>query len=84
MAQPGFLTVKVKKSGGVYTEFYLQMDTPANSPYFDSYGDGLTIDQTTRVYLPAGSYSGSATGSVGDSYDNALAASSAIGASGRV
>jgi hypothetical protein len=71
VAQPGFLTVKIKKSGGVYAEFYLQMVTPANSPYSSSYGDGMTVDQTTRIYLPAGSYTGSSTGSVGDTYSEA-------------
>ncbi len=58
VTNPGFLTVKVKSNGALYSEMYLQMLSPSTSPYFDEYSDGFSIERTTRVYLPAGTYDG--------------------------
>jgi hypothetical protein len=73
ITQPGFLTVTMKRQGGLYSEFYLQMVSPTSSPYYDSYGDGLNVTHTARIYLPAGVYDTYSSGSVNDSTNSARA-----------
>ena len=59
VTQPGFLNVNLKNRGpGQYSEFYIEMVTPTSSPYHDVYGEGLAFDSSTRVYLPAGTFTG--------------------------
>ena len=55
---PGFLTFSRKLRGTMYTEFYIEADLPDNNPYYETYGDGLLLDSTEVLYLPAGQYDG--------------------------
>jgi hypothetical protein len=58
VVRPGFLTLDHTVRGhGFYTELYLDSDAPDN-PYHDIYGQGLELDASTVVFLPAGTYSG--------------------------
>lgn len=80
VTQPGFLNVNLKNRGpGQYTEFYIEMTTPTNSPYHDLYGEGLAFDASTRVYLPAGTFTGSVYGQSGA--DDVATATSGSGTS---
>ena len=65
VTSPGFLTVDIAKKGPAYTEFYLQSETPDDSSEYDEYGTGFDTTTTRRLYLPAGTYSGSTTISAG-------------------
>lgn len=71
VTQPGFLTVTMKRKGGLYSEFYIEMVSPTTSPYYDSYGDGLNVTHSARIYLPAGVYDTYSSGSVNDSGSSA-------------
>ena len=75
VTNPGFLTVNVKSKGAMYTEMYLEMLSPTNSPYYQEYGDGLSIERTTRVFLPAGTYDGYLLASLDKSSSTDLVAS---------
>ena len=80
VTQPGFLNVNLKNRGpGQYTELYLQMNTPTTSPYHDIYGQGLSFDASTRVYLPAGTFEGYVYGETGA--DDVATATTASGTS---
>jgi hypothetical protein len=71
VAQAGFLTVKVKNRVGFAgsrqdAELQLYRDDPiVNDPSAEDYSEGLNIDRTTRVYLPAGTYYGDLQGEGG-------------------
>jgi hypothetical protein len=80
VTQPGFLNVNLKNRGpGQYSEFYIEMETPTSSPYHDIYGEGLAFDSSTRVYLPAGTYTGYLYGQSG--LDDVATATSGSGSS---
>ncbi len=65
VTQPGFLNVTMKRKGGLYAEFYLEMVSPTNSPYYDTYGEGLNVTHNAKIYLPAGVYDTYSSASVG-------------------
>jgi hypothetical protein len=71
VTQPGFLTVTMKKQGGLYSEFYLEMVSPTSSPYYDSYSEGLNVTHSAKIYLPAGLYDTYSSAFVGDSTSSA-------------
>lgn len=71
VTQPGFLTVVVKNRPGFagsrqFVELELNRTDPVtNDSEADGSSEALNIDQTTRVYLPAGTYDGTLTGEGG-------------------
>ena len=72
VAQAGFLTVVEKSRGGAYSEIYLEANLPPSSPYHQQYNEGISIDSSKVLYLPAGTYSGYFYGEFGRSQDSAV------------
>ena len=58
VTQPGFLTVNQKNRGGIYQDLYIYGDVPSNSPYYETYGQGIDVDKNDVLYLPVGVYNG--------------------------
>jgi hypothetical protein len=60
VSQAGFLNLTFKNSGGTraYGEVYLYQVGSGDNPYIDHYGWGLKFNNTTKVLLPPGQYSG--------------------------
>jgi hypothetical protein len=65
VTSPGFLTIDIAHKGPAYTEFYLSSVTPDDSSYYDEYGTGFDTTTSRRIFLPAGTYTGTSTVSIG-------------------
>ena len=65
VAKAGFLVLNLQNKGGTYGEVYVEMVGANEQPYVDSYGEGLTFNTDSRVFLPAGTYEGYFEGSAG-------------------